>query len=245
MNYLLWNLFGPQTWPLWFPVLALISFTFGFAQTGRRMLAAGAAFLVLFGLSPFPVWLIGTLEDDYPVPEIEAGDAAHILVLGGGEAIPQTERAGSLEITTHGDRILRGMELARRLPSSRLWIAGYGRYDGHINEVAAVARFWSVSGIANDRIATVEDTADTCENLAGFAVHDAEGGVLLVTSAFHMRRAMACARAAGVDATPFPVDFQVGKKPGFSFDLIGNLQLIDLALHEWVGLGYYRLTGRV
>jgi hypothetical protein len=30
-----------------------------------------------------------------------------------------------------------------------------------------------------------------------------------------------------------------------SFRIAGNLELLDVALHEWVGLAYYRLTGRI
>ncbi len=31
--------------------------------------------------------------------------------------------------------------------------------------------------------------------------------------------------------------------PG-SFQIADNLVLLDLAMHEWIGLAYYRLTGR-
>ena len=65
---------------------------------------------------------------------------------------------------------------------------------------------------------------------------------LLVTSALHMPRSVACFRAAGWDVTPYPTNFRIGPDP-LSFALPQNLEGVDLAAHEWVGLLYYRLRG--
>ena len=60
-----------------------------------------------------------------------------------------------------------------------------------------------------------------------------------------MPRAMACARAHGVAAQPYPVDYQMGAELDWSLNILNNLQRVDLALHEWAGLVYYRLSGRI
>lgn len=69
---------------------------------------------------------------------------------------------------------------------------------------------------------------------------------LLVTSAWHMPRAVGCFRQAGFTVTAFPVDYRTRgwgdrvRLNGFASD--GLLQL-DLAVKEWIGLVVYRIAG--
>jgi len=61
---------------------------------------------------------------------------------------------------------------------------------------------------------------------------------LLVTSAVHMPRSMACFRAPGWEVTPYPADFSRGPE-AFHFGLVDNLADLDEAVHEWAGLVFY------
>jgi uncharacterized SAM-binding protein YcdF (DUF218 family) len=59
---------------------------------------------------------------------------------------------------------------------------------------------------------------------------------------------VACFRAAGWgDVLPYPTDFKVvlGGWDAGTIQVADNLALLDAALHEWIGLVYYRLTGRI
>jgi uncharacterized SAM-binding protein YcdF (DUF218 family) len=59
--------------------------------------------------------------------------------------------------------------------------------------------------------------------------------ILLVTDALHMRRAEACFRARGFETTRAAVP---------AIQLYGNnIDLLRVALHEYLGLVYYRLKG--
>ena len=70
---------------------------------------------------------------------------------------------------------------------------------------------------------------------------------LLVTSASHMPRAMGVFRKVGFPVEPWPVDYRT---VGWSDALrlmespAEGLRRLDLAVHEWMGLIAYRLTGR-
>jgi uncharacterized SAM-binding protein YcdF (DUF218 family) len=70
---------------------------------------------------------------------------------------------------------------------------------------------------------------------------------LLITSAYHMPRAVGAFRQAGFDVIPFPVDFRT-RDAGDLLRPFGNvaagLQRADLAVKEWIGLLAYRMTGR-
>jgi len=68
---------------------------------------------------------------------------------------------------------------------------------------------------------------------------------LLVTSAWHMPRALATFRAAGWNVTPYPVDYRTGTRtPWTEYSLVDSLRRWGIALHEWAGLLAYRLAGR-
>ena len=68
---------------------------------------------------------------------------------------------------------------------------------------------------------------------------------LLVTSAWHMPRALATFRAAGWNVTPYPVDYRTGTRtPWTEYSLVDSLRRWQIALHEWAGLLAYRIAGR-
>ena len=71
---------------------------------------------------------------------------------------------------------------------------------------------------------------------------------LLVTSAFHMTRAINVAEKLGWQFIPYSVDFRTGTggiafKPSF-FNALNNFKSFDLATHEIFGLICYYLLGR-
>jgi len=71
--------------------------------------------------------------------------------------------------------------------------------------------------------------------------------VLLITSAFHMRRALGCFEKAGTQATPFRADYQgTGYPLKLREKLVPNpaaLSLTHTLWHEWIGLLVYKLMG--
>ena len=93
----------------------------------------------------------------------------------------------------------------------------------------------------------VDRTPDTCANAKGVARLRPVGGILLVTSASHMPRAVACFRAVGLDLEPYPVDFRTeGETTDFwrpSSRFSENMRMADLAVREWIGLLAYRAAG--
>lgn len=100
------------------------------------------------------------------------------------------------------------------------------------------------------RLAFEERSRDTCESAvnARALLKPGPGETwVVVSSAIHLPRVMACFRAVGWEVIPQPADYPAvvgdGWSPG-SFEVTANLTLLDLALHEWLGLAYYRLTGR-
>lgn len=72
---------------------------------------------------------------------------------------------------------------------------------------------------------------------------------LLITSAFHMRRSLACYRKAGVDITPFTTDFYSNPR-SFLPDslLVPKLEAVmtwQKLFKEWVGMLAYKVAGYI
>jgi uncharacterized SAM-binding protein YcdF (DUF218 family) len=152
-----------------------------------------------------------------------------------------------------GERLTETAALAHRFPTARIFLSGgFGQIGSQSDpSESAVARQFLLSvGIAAERISMDEKSRTTCENAAeSFKALRPKAGEtwLLVTSAWHMPRAVACFRAEKFDVVPYPVDFRTRRTERWRLvnksSQIG-LEDIDIAFHEWIGLAVYWLTGK-
>lgn len=220
-------------------------------RVGVWLLAIGALGFVVVGVFPVGAAALRPLE-------ARAGAAAltdppdGIVVLGGYSAGVRANDGRYLALTEAGERLTTAAELALRFPEARLVIAGNpvgpGRQSGAALSAALLERF----GIARERMVLEDRSLSTWDN-ARHAFESAkplsDERYVLVTSAFHMPRALATFRSAGWPAlVPYPVDHRVPVEGGwrrFPPDVSGNLGLADLAAREWVATGLYRLLGRI
>ena len=211
------------------------------------MLSVG--WFALAGLSPLGLLLMKPLEARFIRPEAAAlPSRAFIAVLGGAEQLGASRLSNRPEYNSHADRVIAGAELTFALPSAKLAIIGGVRDPGsNERDVDAVARTWAALGISVARTSKVGGTLDTCSNARGVAAVTRHP-VILVTSAFHMPRSVACFRAAGIEPVPYPVDFETPPiivwQDLVRGNFIDNLSRTDLALHEYLGLAVYRIGGR-
>lgn len=252
MNYFLWNLFGPASWPLWLILVAAAASLI--PSPGAREVARSAALLagllvVVLAVLPTGFWLMQRLETEYPRPRTLPPAIDHIAVLAGGELLAASDASGALELSAHGDRVSEALALAHAYPQAMLWIVGGVSNGFSRRDVDWAADYWIRAGVEAKRVHRIAGGLDTCGNAAGIARALPGKRILLVTSGFHMPRAMACMRAASVDAVPYAVDRQTWRADtlgaAWSPRLVSNMQRSELALHEYFGLLYYRVTGRL
>jgi uncharacterized SAM-binding protein YcdF (DUF218 family) len=237
-------------------LLVFIGIAAGFIRkVSRKALSIGAlgtAGLLLCGLSPLSYWLATPLETRFPqlrpLPEHITG----FIVLGGGLRPYDTEEIDALSLNDAGERILALGDLARRYPSAKIIVSG-GRdlFDpGGKPEADLIRRYAETLGVDPSRITVESRSRSTYENaiFTRELVRPGEGETwLLVTSAWHMPRAVGCFRQAGFPVVPYPVDFRAtGPRyawRGF-YEVARGLRLTDVVTKEWVGLLAYRLMGR-
>ena len=174
-----------------------------------------------------------------------------IVVLGGvvdqflSEARGQTVIGGAVE------RITVSARLARQYPDARIVYSGgsgaLGRQE--LKEASYVKPVFAQLGVTSSRLIIEDQSRNTAENatLTKELVKPApEETWILVTSAFHMPRALGVFRRAGWSVIPYPVDYST--EPDQGFRLTGSLMAgfisFGVSLREWIGLVAYRLTDR-
>lgn len=158
----------------------------------------------------------------------------------------------SVALNDNAERVFAVAALARRYPEARIVLSGGAGplVIGQTLSESEIARRMLVDlGLPPERIEMEERSRTTFENAteSRIAARPKAGETwLLVTSAYHMPRAVASFRAADFPVLPYPVDFRTRpadlRRPVSS--VADGLTLTDIAAHEWLGLLGYRLTGR-
>ena len=150
------------------------------------------------------------------------------------------------------DRVLRAARLFRAGKVAYVLAVGGNLpwLGGSVPEAEAMRDLLNEWGVPRDAVVTETSSRNTRENalLAAEIVRSRGWGrVLLVTSAAHMRRAVAAFRAVGLDVMPSPTDFQVrGSPPLDMLDFLpdaGALSQTSAVMREVIGLWFYRWRG--
>ncbi len=234
---------------------ALIGVLLCFGRRARfgRWLAL-ASVLILLGAATLPLHaLIGPLEDRFPQPPADMKPPDGIIVLGGAVNDVISAARGQTVFDEGGERITEAVVLAKRYPQARvIYTSGTNSMLGGTSTEAARARDFMIQmGLAPDRI-TIEGRARNTDENARFTaaiVHPQPSQRwVVVTSAFHMPRAMGVFEKAGFHPIAYPVSFYTdGRVFGFypAFNPVQNLRIFTLALHEWIGLAAYWASGRI
>ncbi len=223
-----------------------------FTRLASWLVITSIVLVAVAGLSPLGNALILPLEQRFPPWDASRGPPDGIVVLGGAITPDVSVARGTVALNEAAERITATVELARRYPNARIIFSGGTNAliaDEPVEAAVAVREFEAL-GVAHDRITAEEQSRNTIEN-AVFSrlLADPKPGErwLLVTSAYHMPRAIAAFRAAGFAIEAYPVDWRTrgpidAMRP---FASLGDgLRRTDTATHEWVGLLAYRLTGK-
>ncbi|MEO1034427.1 MAG: YdcF family protein [Pseudomonadota bacterium] len=234
-NYLIWLFVKPSHFIF---ILLIVGVVLWRTKIGRRCRNAGCILIVALGLLPFGSLLMKPLESRFEQPtNLDQVDG--VIVLAGSESVALSDLYDQPQLTAAGDRLTTFLILAERYPTARL------AHSGHDEILVAKQLFFGV-GIDPQRILLEEQSRNTCDSAVKLkeALSPRPNETwLLVTSASHIPRSVACFRAQDWDVTAFPADYRVGAiRPHFG--MVANLQTLDLAMHEWIGLIYYRLRGR-
>jgi uncharacterized SAM-binding protein YcdF (DUF218 family) len=207
--------------------------------------------LAIAGFSPLGAILLQPLENRFPPPADLAAPAG-IVVLGGAIDPDLTIARGVPTLLGSAARLTTGAALARRYPKARLVFTGGSASitGGGAAEAPSVRKLWLSLGVPAAQMTFEAKSRNTWENaIFTRALVDPKPDEtwLLVTSAWHMPRAMGVFRKAGFNVIAYPVDYRTY---GDARDLrppqlaIAEMAMMGNAVHEWIGLAAYHMTGK-
>jgi uncharacterized SAM-binding protein YcdF (DUF218 family) len=207
--------------------------------------------LMLWALSTVPVatWLMRGLEAGFPIPENPSGDV--IILLGGGitERVPDISGEARPAYSTLA-RIVTAVRLSKTLPVPIIVTGGRVHADNEIAEATVIKRFLTDLGVPANRIIEEDRARDTSENARLAAIICRQKGFsrpILLTAAYHLKRAMLAFEVAGMQPMPFPAYFIAAGGAPFSWRHLlpsaNALRNTTKALHEHLGYVYYWMKG--
>lgn len=241
---LFWLIARPGNLLVLLLLLALVALAAGFRRFGGRLLVGTAIVLVAVSALPVGAWLLRPIEERFPValpPHVDG-----IVVLGGSIVPSISEARGQVTINDAAERLTTMVALAQRYRDAKVIFTGGagGLPLPPVREADVVQTWLDELGMAPGRVILERDSATTYEN-ALFTLRLAQPKAgetwLLVSSAYHLPRAVGVFRAVGWEVVPYPVDFRT---PLEYYSVFANMNLLDIAMKEYVGLIAYRLSGR-
>lgn len=231
-------------------VIVLVSFLMGSRKRWKLALVNLTMGLTLYALSTVPVanFLIQGLESDFSIPENPSGDV--IILLGGGiiDRVPDLTGTAAPSPLMMG-RIVTAVRLYQQLELPIIVTGGRGFGDGDVAEAPVVRRFLVDLGVPENSV-TLEDRArDTAQNARLTAAICRQQGFskpILLTAAYHLKRAGMAFNAAGMTFSPFPAYFLGARNVPYEWRHLlpraGALFTSANALHEYIGILYYRMV---
>jgi uncharacterized SAM-binding protein YcdF (DUF218 family) len=253
LRWLIWSLASPSQLILLCLVAGALFIALRRFRIGKVLAVIGGAALFLCGVLPTGAYLSHVLETRFPQPQLPER-VTGIVLISGAERPAISQAHGEAVVGARGQRFLTALRLAASYPEARIVYTGgplkeTGR--GPLETQTAVAeRILQSAGLDPRRLSFETASRDTCDNATNTRkLVDPQPGEtwVVVTSAIHMPRTIACFRAAGwpeIIAQPADYTSAVGGLNLGSFQIVDNLDRFDMATHEWLGLAYYRLSGR-
>jgi uncharacterized SAM-binding protein YcdF (DUF218 family) len=251
ISKLLWLLLAPSMLLLILAWLGLLLLVRRRRRAGLACLWVALGALALIALLPVGDAMLAPLENRFPEVTALPADVTGIIVLGGAVETDLSAARGMPSLNDAAERMTSLVYLARHYPKAQLaFTGGNGELVHAPMAEATVARaLWTELGVDQSRIVYESRSRTTYENavLLKTLLKPQPGQLwLLVTSAWHMPRAVGLFRHAGWTVLPYPVGYKTA--PTLMTEIRGSLperlSMVDLAAHEWVGLAAYWLLGR-
>lgn len=232
---------------------ALLLRLIGWRRSSLASVTVGILWLYICSTSNFANVLMGHLEHGYVSKAMASVEPVDAIVLLGGAMRGYTHKGTLADLNQQADRLVHAVALYQAGKSPLLLVTG-GAAAGDRSEAEQIKDILIVMGVPAQSILletrsrnTHDNAVYTAQMLADRNLHS----ILLVTSAFHMRRSQALFEAqGGLQVVPAPTDFQrpVALRGNIvpswlALPGVSNLSRTTHALHEIIGYEVYRWRG--
>jgi uncharacterized SAM-binding protein YcdF (DUF218 family) len=227
-------------------VVGLLLLLVRWRRLGIFVIALGVFETLLFSFPPFGDAAIRYLQDQAYALEHDTPRCCFyaIVVLGGGVAPAVLPERPLPSLTESADRVWTAARLYKAGVAPRIIVSGGGflaeTNNAATTEAEAMRRFLLDLGVPDEAIVDEAKSDNTIENIRNVKAMVGDQPVALITSAFHMPRAMLIARRAKLNASAFATNFRgfPDTRPGWenwlpTMDALGESVA---ALHELMAI---------
>ncbi|GAB4124796.1 MAG: hypothetical protein OHK0045_02500 [Raineya sp.] len=236
----------PLTWIL---ACLLLSVFLKKASKKKRFFRIGLG-LLLFFTNPFFI-NEGLLAWEIPPTKINALAKYDVGIILTGISNAQKEPKDRLYLNKGGDRLIHTLQLYKMGKIKKILISGGHFFENDIHEGKEIKNILVLAGVAESDIILEDKSLNTRENALFSAQILKEKfpaqSYLLITSAFHLRRAKACFERVGIRVETFSVDFYSQNRSWLPSHWLApnekSLYYWYVLIHEIVGYAVYKALG--
>lgn len=214
---------------------------------GRFLVLLGIVGLYSFSISPVSDTLLKPLESYAPPLRDERVKADAIVVLGGGNLDASWAGLRAVLSTEAEARVVQGVVLYRRYRIPLVMVGGSGNpATPTIPDADVMGPLARSLGVPAKDIITENKSRNTLEGARALAGQVRARRIILVTSAYHMKRAAAMFRKQGFEVIPAPAAYLSDQKPVTLHSFIPHADRLAAsasACSEYLSLRWYSLTG--
>ena len=210
-------------------------------KAGAIALGAAGLLLAIFSSGKTATFLMSPLEYQYPRVADNAPPARAIVVLAAYAADDP-----DLSLSDRGNdsalyRVTEGFLLWQRCKECVVIVTGSRMTTIVMSDVL------SALGVPPENVQLDTDAANTSASAANLRNQLGQTPFYLVTSAGHMPRAMGVFQKAGMHPLPAPTDHKLPKTVAQAEWALRpfHLECSDLAVHERIGVWWYRMRGLI
>jgi len=250
MGFLLKKVVSTFLMPLPIAVLfILLGLYFLLKKQSKRAtysLLFSVVWIFVFSYAPIANAMLYQIESSYPTLKKAPQNTAYIYLLGGGhthdETLPITSQVSNEAVV----RLTEAIRLYRQLEKKpKIIVSGYKGYVSDTSHAVMQNRLAQALGIPKTDLIVSPEPKDTEEEAINAKKIIGNRPMILVTSAYHMKRSMKWFEKQGLYPTPAPTYHQASQTKQNPTDIFSPIALMKsrVVFHEVLGLLWQKIKG--
>ena len=251
LSKILWLIVNPFNIFIFITLFTIFLYFINFRRLSLIIYLINFIFIALISFLPIGSYLTYIIEKEFHTNTKFPDQVDGILILGGATNPLLFKEFDQISLNGSAERLVESVMIIRKFEKAKVIFSGgsgiVNRSDLGHSQVAKL--FYKKMGVDINKIFFEDKSRNTHENIIyskKIAKPKKNENWLLITSAFHMKRALLIAEKNNWKFTPYAVDFKNIKefKLTPNLNLLSNLNSFQSGLHEWLGLVSYYLMGR-
>ena len=233
---------------LFFLLIILILFNLKKQIRFKKTIITTLFILIIITLFPLGKLGLKYLEKDYFI-QMEYPSIDNIVVLSGSEDLETTKITKKLSLSESSERLIMSVKIAKENPKSLIYHLGGNGYlkKNGLDENEVARLFYQNIGFNLNRVNFINNSRNTIENFSSMNKENfIRKSNILITSAFHMKRAMMISKHMNFKFVPYAVDFRSVNHSSFknyyqSFSVAENWSSFNIFFREIIGILAFKL----